>query len=40
MKTIKLVMFDAYGTLFDMRSIEKLLEGIYPNQGAQLATIS
>lgn len=39
MKKFKLVVFDAYGTLFDVYSIGKLLEEIYSNQGAQLATL-
>ena len=39
MKNFKLVVFDAYGTLFDVLSVGKLLEEIYPNQGAQLAVL-
>ena len=39
MNKFKLVVFDAYGTLFDVYSIGKVLEDIYPNQGAQIATI-
>lgn len=33
----KAVIFDAYGTLFDVHSIAALLEQYYPSQGAALA---
>lgn len=35
---IKLVVFDAYGTLFDVYSIAALAERLYPGQGAAIAT--
>ncbi len=35
--TIKLVVFDAYGTLFDVYSMEALAEQLYPGHGAQIA---
>ena len=34
---IKAVVFDAYGTLFDVYSIQVLAETFYPNQGADIA---
>jgi 2-haloacid dehalogenase len=34
---IKAVVFDAYGTLFDVYSIQALAEGLYPGQGADIA---
>lgn len=34
---IKAVVFDAYGTLFDVYSIQILAEKLYPNQGADIA---
>lgn len=33
------VLFDAYGTLFDVYSIGALAERLYPGQGAQLAAL-
>ena len=36
---IKAVVFDAYGTLFDVYSIGALAESLYPNQGAAIATL-
>lgn len=33
----KAILFDAYGTLFDVYSIGALLESFYPSQGAALA---
>ncbi len=35
----KAVLFDAYGTLFDVYSIAALLEQFFPNQGASLAAL-
>ena len=35
--TIKAVVFDAYGTLFDVYSIQTLAEQFYPGQGAAIA---
>ena len=34
---IKAVVFDAYGTLFDVYSIQVLAEAFYPGQGADIA---
>jgi 2-haloacid dehalogenase len=34
---IKAVVFDAYGTLFDVYSIQVLSESLYPGQGADIA---
>ncbi len=34
---IKAVVFDAYGTLFDVYSIQVLAEGFYPGKGADIA---
>jgi 2-haloacid dehalogenase len=39
MMTIKAVVFDAYGTLFDVYSIQTLAEEFYPNQGAAIAVM-
>jgi len=36
---IRLVVFDAYGTLFDVYSIGALAERLYPGQGAALSVI-
>jgi len=35
--TIKAVVFDAYGTLFDVYSIQVLANSLYPGQGADIA---
>jgi 2-haloacid dehalogenase len=35
--TIKAVVFDAYGTLFDVYSIQVLADAFYPGQGADIA---
>ena len=35
--TIKAVVFDAYGTLFDVYSIQALAEQLYPSMGADIA---
>ena len=35
--TIKAVVFDAYGTLFDVYSIQALAEELYPSHGADIA---
>ncbi len=35
--TIKAVVFDAYGTLFDVYSIQALAEEFYPGKGADIA---
>jgi len=37
--TIKAVVFDAYGTLFDVYSIEALAEQFYPGQGAAISVL-
>jgi 2-haloacid dehalogenase len=34
---IKAVVFDAYGTLFDVYSIQVLADALYPSQGADIA---
>jgi 2-haloacid dehalogenase len=36
---IKAVVFDAYGTLFDVYSISALAEHLYPGQGASISTL-
>ena len=36
---IKAVVFDAYGTLFDVYSIQTLAEQLYPSQGAAIAVM-
>jgi 2-haloacid dehalogenase len=36
---IKAVVFDAYGTLFDVYSIGALAENLYPSHGAAIATL-
>ena len=36
---IKAVVFDAYGTLFDVYSISVLAERLYPGQGAAISTL-
>lgn len=33
----KLIVFDAYGTIFDIYSISNCLENIFPNQGAAIS---
>ncbi len=37
--SIRLVVFDAYGTLFDVYSIGALAERLYPGQGAALSVL-
>ena len=37
--TIRAVVFDAYGTLFDVYSIGALAEKLYPGQGAAIANL-
>ena len=37
--TIKAVVFDAYGTLFDVYSIQTLAEEFYPGQGAAISVM-
>lgn len=37
--TIKAVVFDAYGTLFDVYSIQALAEQLYPGQGAAISVM-
>ena len=37
--TIKAVVFDAYGTLFDVYSIQTLAEEFYPGQGAEISVM-
>ena len=39
MMKIKAVVFDAYGTLFDVYSIQTLAEQLYPGQGAAIAVM-
>lgn len=36
---INAVIFDAYGTLFDVYSVTRIAESLYPNQGANLAAL-
>ena len=36
---IKVVIFDAYGTLFDVYAISALAERLYPSQGAAISTL-
>ena len=36
---IKAVVFDAYGTLFDVYAISALAERLYPSQGAAISTL-
>jgi 2-haloacid dehalogenase len=36
---IKVVVFDAYGTLFDVHSISALAESMYPGQGAAISAL-
>ncbi len=36
---IKAIVFDAYGTLFDVYSISALAERLYPTQGAAISTL-
>ena len=37
--SIRMVVFDAYGTLFDVYSIGALVEKLYPGQGAALSVL-
>jgi 2-haloacid dehalogenase len=37
--TIKAVVFDAYGTLFDVYAVGALAEQLYPGQGAAITTL-
>ena len=37
--TIQAVVFDAYGTLFDVYAITALAEKLYPNQGTALSAL-
>jgi 2-haloacid dehalogenase len=39
MKKIRAVLFDAYGTLFDVYSIALLAEQLFPDQGQRLAQV-
>lgn len=39
MATPKLVLFDAYGTLFDVYSVSSTAEQIFPGQGAALSVL-
>lgn len=39
METPRAVLFDAYGTLFDVYSVGLLAEQLFPGQGARLATV-
>ena len=36
---IKVVVFDAYGTLFDVYSLGALAESLYPGNGPTIATL-
>ena len=36
---IKAIVFDAYGTLFDVYSISALAERLYPTQGAAISAL-
>ena len=36
---IKALVFDAYGTLFDVHSVAVLAEQLYPGQGSDLSRI-
>lgn len=37
---IKALVFDAYGTLFDVHSVVRLCDELFPGRGAQLSQIS
>ena len=37
--TLKAVLFDAYGTLFDVHSVAQLAERLYPGMGLQLSQL-
>lgn len=37
--TIQVVVFDAYGTLFDVYAVTELAEKLYPNQGTALSAL-
>ncbi|MDQ7039954.1 MAG: haloacid dehalogenase type II [Rhodothermus sp.] len=37
MQTLKALVFDAFGTLFDVQSVEKVCEAIFPGYGAELS---
>ncbi|MCT2535265.1 haloacid dehalogenase type II [Aquibacillus koreensis] len=37
MRTVKAILFDAYGTLFDVQSVTAKLEGFYPGNGANIS---
>ena len=39
MEKPRAVLFDAYGTLFDVYSVGLLAEQLFPGQGARLATV-
>ena len=39
MNRIRGLVFDAYGTLFDVHSIGKLAESIYPGSGAAISAL-
>ena len=39
MQKPRAVLFDAYGTLFDVYSVGLLAEQLFPGQGARLATL-
>jgi len=38
-KTCKAVVFDAYGTLFDVHSVVTLADGLFPGRGAELSRL-
>ena len=37
--TIKAIVFDAYGTLYDVQSVERVIEAAFPGQGAVITQI-
>jgi 2-haloacid dehalogenase len=37
--TVRAVVFDAYGTLFDVHSVAHLAEQLFPGQGAHISTL-
>ena len=37
--TIKAIVFDAYGTLYDVQSVERVIEVAFPGQGAVITQI-
>ena len=39
MKNIKSIVFDLYGTLYDVQSVSKLCEEVYPTMGDAIAIL-